>query len=149
MGKCALVLTMAPLFPQPLCPEPMTDPDLSFLSGRNRLIPETLLQRARDLRQRQTTAEAILWECLRSRRLYGFKFRRQHNIGSFIADFYCHEARLVIEVDGSVHKQHRERDAERDAWMRACGLTVLRFENRRVFDDIEGVLGEIGQCFWE
>ncbi|NEZ67874.1 endonuclease domain-containing protein [Leptolyngbyaceae cyanobacterium CCMR0082] len=124
----------------------MTDLDLSLLSGRNRRIPEILLQRTRELRLRQTTAECILWECLRSRRLHGFKFRRQHNIGRFIADFYCHEAKLVIELDGLVHKRQPEKDAERDAWMQACGLKVLRFENRRVFDDIEGVLEEIGRC---
>ena len=123
----------------------MTDLHISALSGRNRHIPKILLQRARDLRQWQTTAEIMLWACLRNRQLHGFKFRRQHNIDRFIADFYCHEARLVIEVDGPVHGHQRDKDAERDAWMRACGLRVLRFENSRVLEDIEGVLEEVGR----
>ena len=66
--------------------------DLSRLAGCHRRIPEQLLYRARELRQQQPPAEQILWSCLRGRRLSGAKFRRQHNIGRFIADFYCHEA---------------------------------------------------------
>lgn len=120
--------------------------DFSRLSGRNRQIPEALLIRARQLRQQQTSAEQMLWECLRARRLYGAKFRRQHNIGQFIADFYCHEALLVIELDGPIHQNKTEQDAERDAWMQACGLKVLRFTNERIVDDLESVLTEI---FWQ
>ena len=123
--------------------------DLSQLTGRYRQIPETLLIRARELRQQQTPAEEILWLCLRGRRLCGAKFRRQHNIGRFIVDFYCHEARLAIEVDGGVHDTQKERDAERDAWLAASGLTVLRFENEAVSDRLEGVLREICLCLPE
>jgi len=61
---------------------------------------------ARELREKQTPAEALLWQLLRNRRLLGFKFRRQHQFGDYIADFYCHEARLIIECDGSVHNPH-------------------------------------------
>ena len=117
--------------------------DLSRLAGCRRRIPEQLLHRARELRQRQTPAEQILWSCLRGRRLNGAKFRRQHNIGSFIADFYCHEAQLVIELDGAIHKYQTEQDAERDAWMQANGLTVLRFANASVLDDLPTVLTTI------
>ncbi|MEM7794401.1 MAG: DUF559 domain-containing protein [Cyanobacteria bacterium P01_C01_bin.118] len=127
----------------------MTDPDISAIAGRNRHIPQRLLQFARDLRQRQTPAESIIWECLRNRRLNGFKFRRQHNIGRFIADFYCHEARLVVEIDGPIHERQRDRDAERDAWMQNCGLRVLRFKNTQVFEELEGVLVEIGRFLGE
>ena len=127
----------------------MTDPDLSAIAGRNRQIPQRLLQFARDLRQRQTPAESIMWECLRNRRLNGFKFRRQHNIGHFIADFYCHEARLVVEIDGPIHEQQRARDSERDAWMQACGLRVLRFENAEVFEELEEALAEIKRFLGE
>ncbi|MBE9077424.1 endonuclease domain-containing protein [Romeria aff. gracilis LEGE 07310] len=117
--------------------------DLSHLSGRNRQIPEALLIRARQLRQQQTCSEQMLWECLRARRLNGAKFRRQHNIGQFIADFYCHEARLVIELDGSIHQSRIKQDTERDAWMQACGLRVLRFTNEGVQNHLESVLTEI------
>src|SRR5260370_20311655 len=63
---------------------------------------------ARELRERQTPAEALLWQLLRNRRLLGFKFRRQHQFGDYIADFYCHEARMVIECDGSAHDPNEQ-----------------------------------------
>ena len=100
----------------------MTDPNLSAISGRYRCIPPILLQRARELRQRKTPAEEILWECLRARRFCGYKFRRQHNIERFIADFYCHDGQLVIEVDGPIHDSQLEKDNLRNAWMDAVGL---------------------------
>ncbi|WP_071782726.1 Eco57I restriction-modification methylase domain-containing protein [Planktothrix agardhii] len=96
--------------------------------------------RAKELRQQQTPAEKVLWECLRDRRFCDAKFRRQHNIDRFIADFYCHSAKLVIELDGSVHNSQVDQDQERDAWMRSQGLTVLRFRNQEVFDGLERVL---------
>jgi very-short-patch-repair endonuclease len=114
--------------------------DQSSLTGKERRIPDPLLQRARELRQTQTPAEKILWECLRDRRLYEAKFRRQHNIGQFIADFYCHTAKLLIELDGSIHDTQIERDHDRDEWMQASGLTVLRFNNEQIFDELEAVL---------
>ncbi len=81
--------------------------------------------------------------CLRKRQLCGAKFRRQHNIGQFIVDFYCHEAKLVVELDGSVHQRQREKDADRDEWMTAIGLTVLRFENEFVWQCLRAVLEKI------
>ncbi|MBE9070921.1 endonuclease domain-containing protein [Leptolyngbya cf. ectocarpi LEGE 11479] len=118
----------------------MSNPDLSAISGRRRYISPILLQRARELRLRQTSAEEILWECLRARRFYGYKFRRQHNIGRFIADFYCHEGGLVIEVDGPIHDLQSEKDDMRDAWMESVGLQVLRVRNWQVLEGLEGVL---------
>lgn len=120
--------------------KPMSEQDISHIAGRNRHIPPILLQFARELRQRQTPTEQILWECLRARRLNGYKFRRQHNVGRFIADFYCHQARLVVEVDGPIHDFQQEKDAARDAWMASVGLQVLRVTNRQVQEDLEGVL---------
>ncbi|MGB3298450.1 MAG: DUF559 domain-containing protein [Phormidesmis sp.] len=117
--------------------------DLSRIAGRYRQIPEPLLLRAKELRQQQTPTEEILWLFLRGRRLQNAKFRRQHNIGKFIVDFYCHEARLVIELDGTIHDRQKERDAERDAWMMASGLTVLRFENEAVWNRLDLVLDKI------
>ena len=118
---------------------------ISKLAGRNRQIPEVLLQKARELRIQQTLAEKILWECLRDRRLPNAKFRRQHNIERIIADFYCHEARLIIEVDGEIHQQQQGRDRIRDDWASDRGFRVLRFTNQQIFDDIEAVLNIITQ----
>ena len=117
--------------------------DLSLIAGRYRKIPEPLLLRARELRQQQTSTEEILWIFLRGRRLQNAKFRRQHNIGRFIVDFYCHEARLVVELDGKIHDSRKVQDAERDAWMVESGLTVLRFENEAVWHRLDTVLEKI------
>ena len=122
------------------------DPDYSQLAGRNRQIPRVLLEKAKQLRQEQTAAESLLWECLRNRQLNNAKFRRQHNVGQIIADFYCHEAKLIIELDGGIHQQRQEEDRIRDEWAASNGIRVLRFPNERVFDDVEGVLGEIAEA---
>jgi very-short-patch-repair endonuclease len=119
--------------------------DQSQLTGKSRRIPEALLQRARELRQTQTPAEKILWECLRDRQLYDAKFRRQHNISQFIADFYCHAAKLVIELDGGIHDTQVERDRNRDEWMQANHINVLRFKNEQIVDELETVLIAIAQ----
>ena len=88
---------------------------------------------ARDLRMRQTEAETLLWQLLRNRQLLGFKFRRQHQFGDYIADFYCREASLVIECDGSVHERNEQwhHDQKRDAYMIFSGLRILRFTNEQ------------------
>ena len=117
--------------------------DLVYLAGARREIPQALLQRARELRQLQTSAEKILWECLRANRLNGAKFRRQHNIGQYIADFYCSAAKLVVELDGEIHQTQQERDGDRDAWMQANGLTVLRFNNTEITENLEQTLQAI------
>ncbi|RYF52798.1 MAG: endonuclease domain-containing protein [Cytophagaceae bacterium] len=101
----------------------------------------------RALRQQQTEAEKAFWEVVRGNRLGGLKFRRQHPIGYFIADFYCHQYKLVIELDGSVHDEieQQEYDQNRDGWMREYGLTILRFTNQDVFDTIDFVKQQIRQ----
>ena len=94
--------------------------------------PQTYLSRR--LRRDQTPAEQALWELLRGRRLAGLKFRRQQPLGPFVADFYCREQQLVVEADGPIHEQRRERDAERDAWLAAQGMWVLHFTNEVIFE---------------
>lgn len=86
-----------------------------------------------------------MWECLRGRRLNGFKFRRQHPIGRYVADFYCHEAQLIIEVDGETHDQSEQRDYDRvrQAELEAQALKVVRFKNERVIYETKQVLEEI------
>lgn len=76
--------------------------------------------------------------------MHGFKFRRQHQFGNYIADFYCHEAQLVIECDGLVHNTKAwQHDQTRDAYMVGQGLRVLRFSNDEMLNDIEAVLHKI------
>ncbi|MBV9852332.1 MAG: endonuclease domain-containing protein [Armatimonadetes bacterium] len=98
---------------------------------------------ARQMRCRMTPAEAKLWQCLRRNQLLGLHFRRQQVIGGFIADFYCREARLVVECDGQVHEAQTYYDAERDRILAAHNLRVLRFTNAQVERDLEAILGNI------
>ena len=103
-------------------------------------------QRARELRQKMTPAERELWQKLRANRLDGWHFRRQQIIDGFIVDFYCHQAGLVIEVDGPIHASQQEADAEREAVLRRRGLTILRFTNREVMNRMRTVLSTIRQA---
>lgn len=107
-----------------------------------------LLELARELRSRQTSAETLLWELLRNRQLLGFKFRRQHQFGDYLTDFYCREAKLVIECDGSVHERNEQwnHDQKRDAYMTAQGLRVLRFSNDSILNETQRVLEQIAEC---
>ena len=89
---------------------------------------------------RQTPVELSLWDALRNRRLAGLKFRRQHPIGPFVADFCCPDRRLIVELDGAVHATKREHDAEREALLTAAGYRILRFTNEAVRDDLPAVL---------
>ena len=92
------------------------------MSVRGPILNPGIRQRARELRHNATEAEQLLWECLRSRRLAGFKFRRQTPIGRYIVDFCCVEARLIVELDGGQHQDQQGYDAARDAWLRERGF---------------------------
>jgi very-short-patch-repair endonuclease len=104
-----------------------------------------VFENARRLRNNMTQAEMALWKRLRKGQLSGLHFRRQHPINQFIADFYCHSLRLVIEVDGEIHKQfyQEERDQGRDAYMLEHQIRVLRFTNTQVIENIDEVINEI------
>ncbi|MFM9059005.1 MAG: endonuclease domain-containing protein [Planctomycetaceae bacterium] len=106
------------------------------------LVSEKLLARARSLRHGQSCPEGVLWSLLRDRGMLGLKFRRQHPIGPFIADFYCDELRWVIEVDGGQHNtdQARAYDVRRSDFLAIRGVTVTRFWSSEVMDEIEGVM---------
>ena len=99
---------------------------------------QIIVQRSRALRASETEAERKLWSMLRARRLGGLKFRRQLPIGRYIVDFACPEKLLVVECDGSQHAES-ERDATRDAWLKAEGYKVLRFWNHDVLQNPLGV----------
>jgi very-short-patch-repair endonuclease len=97
------------------------------------------------MRKQLTPAEALLWKHLKSSQLEGRKFRRQHNIGPFFVDFYCPECRVAVELDGAGHFNEigSERDAARTEFLRMFNITVIRFENRDVFENTEAVLETI------
>jgi very-short-patch-repair endonuclease len=102
--------------------------------------PETI-RRARRLRREMSLPEVLLWQALRARP-EGLKFRHQHPAGPYSADFFCHEAQLIVEVDGEAHDRgdRPERDAARDAWFAERGFDVLRIPAREVLSNLEGVL---------
>ena len=91
-----------------------------------------LVALARELRNKQTPAEALLWQLLRNRQLCGFKFRRQHQFGDYIADFYCYDAQLVIECDGPVHQPNEQwhHDQNRNAYHDRTGLASVAVHQR-------------------
>lgn len=95
------------------------------------------------LRRKMTTTEILLWEKLRNRRFKGIKFRRQVNIGPYIADFLCKQHRLIIEVDGKSHDDKKEYDEKRDTFLNEHGYSVLRIKNEDVCNDIDDVLKKI------
>jgi very-short-patch-repair endonuclease len=94
---------------------------------------------ARMLRKRMTHPEELLWQRVKHNQIGGLRFRRQHPISFFIADFYCHEARLVIEIDGGIHKGKHEFDDNRSAEMERYQIKVIRFKN----DEVENHLDEV------
>ncbi|MDQ2702309.1 MAG: endonuclease domain-containing protein [Pseudomonadota bacterium] len=99
--------------------------------------------RARQLRRDQTEVERRLWYLLRDRRLEGFKFRRQHPIGPYFADFACVSGRLVIEADGGQHVERAGYDQVRTAYLEARGFRVRRFWNHEVLQARDAVLEEV------
>ena len=102
--------------------------------------------RERELRRFQTDAERRLWQQLRSRRLLGHRFRRQHRIGPFYADFACPETWLVVELDGSQHLEAAADDAARTAYLQRRGYRVLRFWNDEVLQRMPDVLAAIAEA---
>ncbi len=97
---------------------------------------------ARTLRTRSTIAEHFLWKRLRNRQLDGLKFRRQEPVGNYVADFLCSESHVIVELDGGQHgaDAHMQHDAERTAYLRLHGYTVLRFRNTEVIRNMENAL---------
>jgi very-short-patch-repair endonuclease len=100
---------------------------------------------ARQMRHHETECERLLWEKLNKKQLNGYRFRRQHPILYFVADFYCHKAKLIVEVDGGIHQlpNQYEYDKGRDFELSQFGLTVLRFTNRQILEEIDLVTNQI------
>ncbi len=104
-----------------------------------------LVDRARELRLKQTPAEEIFWQLVRNRQFRSLKFRRQHQIGPYIVDFYCHSERIIIELDGAVHDSNERKkfDSKRDKYLTSLGNKVLRFKNHEIFHNPNEVLSKI------
>ena len=104
-----------------------------------------MLEAARRLRRDSTRSEAILWRALRRHHFHGMKFRLQHPLGRFVLDFYCHAARLAIEIDGSAHNEREAvaRDRERQLMIEGSGIRVLRVRASDVEQDVSMVLRRI------
>ena len=100
---------------------------------------------AKELRKSMTNTEKLLWNELRNRKVTNCKFRRQHPIDIFIADFYCHEKKLVIEIDGEIHNSQKEYDINRTTEMQDYGITVIRFNNEEVESNLPAVIKKIEQ----
>jgi very-short-patch-repair endonuclease len=111
-----------------------------------------MLSRARRMRKDATDAERKLWSLVRNRRLQGYKFRRQIWIGSFIVDFVCEQAQLIVEIDGDQHSMQLSYDLERTRYFKARGFRVIRYWNNEVLartdavaEDLRRVLSDISQ----
>ena len=104
-----------------------------------------VFEKAKMLRENMTEAEKILWQHLGNNKMEGFRFKAQHPIGKFIADFYCHKAKLVIEVDGKYHQEteQKEYDSSRSEAMEHFEIKIIRFTNEQIYYTIDLVLSEI------
>ena len=106
---------------------------------------KVLKEYSRTLRRNTTDAERLLWSRVRRKQLRGYQFYRQRIIGNYIVDFYCPKAKLVVEVDGGQHYsvEGMEKDKARDAYITQHGLDVLRFSDREVLENLDGVIETI------
>ena len=104
-----------------------------------------IFRNAKKLRENMTKSEIVLWEELKQKKFHGLKFRCQHPIQTFIADFYCHQLKLIVEIDGGYHEdvEQTEKDKERTEIINFNDINVLRFSNDDVINNINTVLAKI------
>ncbi|GAB4022549.1 MAG: hypothetical protein Fur0010_25780 [Bdellovibrio sp.] len=123
----------------------MNDENLRDKNYRGGFKFSGLVDEVRELRKKQTKAEEIFWELVRNRKLANLKFRRQHQIGLYIVDFYCNEHKLIIEFDGEVHnnEEQQKHDSIRDKYLISIGNKVLRFKNEELLNHPESVFEKI------
>lgn len=117
----------------------------SYNDNLHKMASPKMFQFAKTLRQNSTEAEKLLWQKLRNNQVENLKFRRQHPLDKYIADFYCHEKKLVIELDGDIHddKEKQKDDFNRTYALQEFGITVLRFKNEEVKNNIGLVIEQI------
>ena len=110
---------------------------------RGQKVSTKQLQNAKELRREMTPAEKILWKEVKANKLNGLHFRRQQIVHGYFADFYCHQHELIVEVDGGIHEFQQEYDAEREEYLGALGLRIIRFTNDEITQDLKGVLQKL------
>ena len=110
-----------------------------------RRIKNEKLELAKKMRREMTYAERCFWNGVRNRKMHGLKFRRQQVIEGFIADFYCNEPRLIVEIDGGIHETQKDYDKLRDWIISRNDITVLRFSNEEVVNQFDIVAKRIGE----
>ncbi len=103
--------------------------------------------KAKRLRSRETEAELELWNHIKGKQIHGLRFRRQHPIETFIVDFYCHQAKLVIEIDGGIHLRRKESDQRRTSEIEKYGILLIRFTNEEIMNHTDLVLDKIRNTF--
>jgi len=111
-----------------------------------RYSPKYIVELAQKFRNNMTPAEKVLWLKLNNKQVNGLKFRKQHPIDRYIADFYCHEIGLIIEIDGEIHENQKEYDENRNNYLSAGNYTVLRFSNDDIIHSLNDVLYTISKC---
>lgn len=135
----------------------MTTPSPLYIGGGGgrKIIVEKihniskLKERRKELRNNLTPAEAKMWDYLKNSQLYGKKFRRQHSVGGYVLDFYCPSEKIAKELDGEIHNLEdvKEYDQNRMEYLDSCGIKVLRYKNKSVFEDINKIIIEIKKHF--
>jgi very-short-patch-repair endonuclease len=101
------------------------------------------LEAAKSMRSRMTPAERCFWNMVRRNQVAGLQFRRQQVINGFVADFYCNQIRLVVEIDGGIHETQKDYDHLRERLINACGIKVIRFSNEEVINNGSRVLSQL------
>ena len=105
--------------------------------------PQYIIKLAQEMRRNLTPCEEILWDALKEKKLNECKFRRQHPVNRYILDFYCHEYKLAIEIDGDVHRDKCDQDEFRDKYLESLGIKTLRITNDEILQNMDEVLTKI------
>lgn len=109
------------------------------------MTPSYVIELAKDMRKNMTEAEETLWSAINKRQINGLKFRRQHPIYRYVLDFYCYKKQLAIEVDGEVHKKHKDNDTYRDEFLKSIGIRTIRLRNAEIINNLNSVVEKIKQ----
>ncbi|MDD3793703.1 MAG: DUF559 domain-containing protein [Candidatus Gracilibacteria bacterium] len=124
-------------------PNPLPKGEGIIMYSQKEYNPRYIVELSKELRKNQTESEGILWELLRNRKFNDLKFRRQHPFGRYVADFYCDEIKLVIELDGKIHENQKDYDAIRDEVIKTYGVNILRFNSEDVYNNIDKIFNKI------
>jgi type I site-specific restriction-modification system R (restriction) subunit/very-short-patch-repair endonuclease len=141
----AMGLSLGPSQREPSLNPSQGEGDICGVNYRGGAEYSSLVNEARELRKKQTPAEEFFWQIVRNRKFIGLKFRRQHQIGQYIVDFYCDEKRLAVELDGGVHQipEQKEKDKSKDEYLKSLGINIVRFKNEEILDRINETLKKL------